>query len=202
VRGYGPGAPLRLYGPAVGEPSVLADPRRWGSLLGLAGGMTFVGSYSPALGLWATAAAWTAGLAGVVLAVVAHYVRPVGLGVLPSPRRYAVPVYCGCVVTELLLIAIGLRILASIDQSELRPALVAVAVGVHLLPLGWAFEQRMFLGLGSAVIVIGCAGLAAGAAGVPRAAAAAAVACGLVMVGVIALYAQGRFAEAEPSGRG
>ena len=38
------------YGPAVGEPPVLVDPRRWGALIGVVGGLVFIFSYAPPLG--------------------------------------------------------------------------------------------------------------------------------------------------------
>lgn len=59
----------------------------------------------------------------------------------------------------------------------------------------WTFHERMFLYLGGAVAVIGAAGLLAGAGGIPHAADALAVVAGLVMISIITLYAQGRFAS-------
>ena len=57
-----PSVPLR-YGPAVGEPPPWVDPRRWGSLIGLVGGLVFIGSYSPVLGAAVSTVAWVAGVA-------------------------------------------------------------------------------------------------------------------------------------------
>ena len=189
----------RRYGPAAGEPPLVLDPRRWGSLIGLIGGMVFIGSYSPALGPAATAIAWAAGTVGVLAALFAHYVRPVPLGPLVRPRPLALVTYCGCVLGELVLIAAGSRALAAADHGELRPALIAAVVGLHFIPFAWAFGERMFLHLGGAVAVIGAAGLLTGALGVPRAADALAVLAGLVMVTLVALYARGRFAPAPAS---
>ena len=156
--------------------------------------MVFVASYSPVLGRVPSTLAWTAGIAGVVAALFAHYVRPVPLGPLARPRPLALVTYCGCVLAELGLIAVGSRALTAAQHLELQPALIAAVVGLHFLPFAWAFHERMFLHLGAAVAVIGAAGLLAGAVGVPHAADAMAVVAGLVMLTIITLYARGRFA--------
>ena len=188
-------ARVRSHGPAVGEPPVLADPRRWGSLVGLAGGLTFVGSYSPALGPVVSTAAWGTGVAMVLAALFAHYVRPVALGPLARPRPLALAVYAGCVLGEVVLIAAGSNALAAAGRSELRPALIATVVGLHFLPFAWAFGERMFVSLGAAVAVLGSTGLVAGGLlHTPRAAETAAVLAGLVMLVVGTLYARGCFA--------
>lgn len=187
--------PIRRYGPAVGEPPLLVDPRRWGSLIGVVGGLVFIGSYSPALGAVVSTIAWVAGVALAGVALFAHYVRPVSLGPLARPRPLALATYGGCVVAELALIAIGSRLLTSAGRGDLRPALIAVVVGLHFLPLAWAFRELMFLGLGCTVAGTGAVGLLSGALGVPHAADALAVVAGLAMLAIIALYARGRFAR-------
>lgn len=163
--------------------------------MGLAGGMVFVGSYSAVLGPVASTTAWAAGAAGVLVALFAHYVRPVPLGPLARLRPLAVVTYLLCVAGELALIAAGTRLLTAVDQEALRPALIAVVVGLHFVPFAWAFQERMFYYLGWAVAALGGAGLLAGALGVSRAADAGAVAAGLVMIAIIALYARGRFTQ-------
>lgn len=188
-------ARTRRHAPAAGEPPLLVDPRRWGSLIGLVGGMVFIASYASVLGPVVSTTAWAAGLALVAVALFAHYVRPVSLGPLARPRPLALATYCGCVVGELALIAAGSRALTAAGHSELRPALIAAVVGLHFVPFAWAFRERMFLYLGGAVAVIGATGLLAGALGVPHAADALAVLAGLVMLTVITLYARGRFAR-------
>lgn len=196
----GPGpSTTRAYGPAVDEPPLLVDPRRAGSLVGLAGGMVFIGSYSPALGPVVSAVAWATGIAGVVAALFAHYVRPVALGRLARLGPRALVVYLSCVVGQLALIAVGSRLLAAVDRDDLRPALIATVVGLHVLPFALAFRERMFIVLGSTMAATGAVGLLAGAFGVPRAAEAAAVAAGLVMIAVVVLYARGRFTPARPA---
>jgi hypothetical protein len=190
-------APARPYGPAAGEPPVQVDPRRWGSLIGLAGGIVFIASYSPALGSVVSTVAWVAGVALVLAALYSHYVRPVPLGPLERPRPLALAVYLGCVVGEVALIAAGSNALAAAGRSELRPALIAAVVGLHFLPFAWAFGERMFLVLGGAVAALGVTGLAVGALGVPHAAEVAAVLAGLVMLVLVVRYARGGFAPSR-----
>ena len=187
-------APAPAYGPAVGEPPVLVDPRRWGGLIGLAGGLVFVTSYSPALGPVVTALSWIAALALAVTTLIGHYVRPVALGSLARPRPAALALYGACVAGEVALIAGGSMALVAADRAHLRPALIALVVGLHFVPFARAFGERMFLGLGTVLTAIGVAGLALGASVVPRAAEASAVVAGLVLLAFSAAYARGRFA--------
>jgi len=192
-----PSAP-RGYGPDVGEPPPLVDPRRWGSLIGLIGGLVFIGSYSSVLGGPVSTVAWVAGVALVLAALLAHCVRPVSLGPLTRPGPLAVATYGGCVVGEFALIALGSRALTAAGHSGLRPALIAAVVGFHFIPFAWAFGERMFYWLGDLLVVLGAAGLVAGAMGVAHAAEVLAVVAGLAMLVIIALYAMGRFAP-QPS---
>lgn len=188
----------RSYGTAVGEPPVWVDPRRWGSLIGLAGGMVFITSYSPALGQAVSIVAVVAGLGLMGAALFAHYIRPVALGrpERPTPARLAI--YVACVVGELALINVGSRALMQAGHIDLRPALIAAVVGVHFIPFAWAFGERMFLLLGGFVATCGTIGLVVGGLGVAYAADAMAVVAGLGMLGLITLYARGRFAPGAP----
>ena len=135
--------PTRRHGPDVGEPPALVDPRRWGSLIGLAGGMVFIAGYSPALGVVVSGIASAAGVGLVLAALFAHYVRRVSLGPFHRPGRVAWAVYCSCVVGEFVLIAVGSGALAAAGRAELRPALIALVVGLHFLPFAWAFREPM-----------------------------------------------------------
>jgi len=189
-----PSAPRR-YGPEVGEPPPLVDPRRWGSLIGLIGGLVFIGSYSFVLGAAVSAVAWMVGVVLVLAALVAHYVRPVALGPLARPGPLALAIYCVCVVGEFALIALGSRALTAMGHADLRPALIAGVVGLHFIPFAWVFGERMFFWLGGLLLVLGAAGVVAGAMGVARAPEALAVVAGLVMLVIITLYAMGRFAR-------
>jgi hypothetical protein len=114
--------------------------------------------------------------------------------VLREPSRRALIVYVACVAGELAGIAAGSRLLTSLGHGDLRPALIAGIVGVHFLPFAWAFGEGMFYRLGLALLILGSTGLAAGYAGLTHAAEAGAVLSGLVMLALVALYADGRFA--------
>jgi len=182
----------------VGEPPVLVDPRRWGALIGVVGGLVFIFSYAPPLGKAISISAEIAGV-GLALAVLfGHYIRPTSLGSFREPRRMALMVYVCCVAGELAAIAGGSRLLTSVGHLDLRPALIAGVVGVHFLPFAWAFGQRMFYRLGLALLVVGGIGLIAGFAGITHAAETAAVVSGLVMLALVALHAQGRWARHVP----
>ncbi|MDQ2737808.1 MAG: hypothetical protein M3Y35_04120 [Actinomycetota bacterium] len=183
----------------MGEPPLWADPRRWGSLIGLAGGLLFIGSYSAAFGHAVWIGGWIAGLALVAAALTAHYIRPVPLGPLTRPRPASLAIYGVCVIGELAAINLGSRALTAGGHDELRPALIAAVVGLHFIPFAWAFGERMFYWLGGLVASLGALGLVAGFMRTPHAADAAAVAAGLVMLTIITLYARGRFAP-RPAG--
>lgn len=188
--------PARRYGPAVGEPPVWVDPRRWGSLIGLVGGMVFITSYSSVLGHTISTITGVAGLGLFGAALFFHYVRPVALGPLSRPGPARIAIYVACVFGELALINLGSRALMNAGHIELRPALIAAVVGVHFIPFAWAFGERMFLWLGTLVATCGVIGLVAGGLGVAHAADAMAVIAGLTMMLLIISYAQGRFAPA------
>lgn len=183
----------RRYGPAVGEPPLWADPRRAGSLIGLAGGLVFIGAYSAVLGAVVSLVAWVLGGALVITALTAHYLRPVPLGALTRPRSRALLTYGACVIGELALINLGSRALTALNHGDLRPALIAAVVGVHFIPFAWAFGERMFSWLGGFVAALGAVGLTAGLFGVNHAAEALAVTAGLTMLAIITLYAAGQF---------
>lgn len=185
------------YGPSVGEPPVAVDPRRWGSVIGLVGGMFFV-SYSGVLGSAVSAAAWVIGVGLFGAALFAHYLCPVSLGVLVRPRPAALAIYGACVVAELALINIGARVLVSADLEGLLPALTAAIVGLHFIPFAWAFGERMFYWLGGSVAALGVIGLTLGFVGVANAPEATAVLAGLTMHVIILRYARGRFARHIP----
>ena len=186
------GAGRRPFRAPPGEPPVLVDPRRWGASIGVAGGLVFVLAYAPALGPAVHVVAAVVAVVLALLVLVGLYVRAASLGPLREPGRTALAVYGACVVGELVLIAVGSRLLDHLGHAELRPALIAAVVGLHFLPFAWAFGEPHFLPLGTALLVLGVLGLAVGAAGVSRAADAAAVLAGLVMLGLLVRYARGR----------
>lgn len=177
-----------------GEPPVLVDPRRWGALIGVVGGLVFVFGYGPPLGLAVHVTAATVGVVLALVALVFLYVRTSALGAFREPRRTALLIYGGCVLGELAVIAVGSRLLANLGRADLRPALIAGVVGLHFLPFAWAFGERMFYRLGLGLLVLGSAGLVVGWAGVLHAAETAAVLSGVVMLALVVLYARGRYA--------
>lgn len=174
---------------------MLVDPRRGGALIGVVGGLVFVFSYAPPLGRAVFLASSLVGVALALSALLLLYVRPTSLGSFRQPTRTALLVYGCCVVGELVAIAVGSRLLLNLGHAELRPALIAAVVGVHFLPFAWAFGERMFYRLGLVLVVLGCAGLVAGWAGLPLAAGAAAVLSGLAMLALLVQYGRGRFAR-------
>ena len=112
----------------------------------------------------------------------------------PPASRAALTTYAACVAGELALINLGSRVLSRTGADDLRPAMIAAAVGLHFLPFAWAFSERMFRWLGGLVGALGLAGMVAGAfldAPVPE---AAAVLAGLSMLAFVTAYASGQFA--------
>lgn len=179
----------RLFRSPPGEPPVLVDPRRWGALIGVAGGLVFVLAYAPALGTPVHVVAAVVAVVLALLVLVGLYVRAASLGPLREPGRAALAVYGACVVGELVLIAVGSRLLAASGHEGLRPALIAAVVGLHFLPFAWAFGERHFLPLGGALVVLGVLGLVLGGVLGEVVASVAAVLSGLVMLALLVRYA-------------
>ena len=182
-----------------GEPPALLDPRRTGALIGLAGALTFAFSYSSALPGPVGTAARVVTVVGVVATLWALFVRPRPLGPFVPPRPGRVVAYLLCVAGELALIAAGSRMLEAAGAADLRPALIAAVVGLHFVPFAWAFGERMFVLLGTTLLVLGGAGLLLGT-GV--AASGAAVASGVAMAGILCAYGLGAFAPRRSGERG
>ena len=147
-------AAARRYGPEVGEPPLAVDPRRCGSLIGLIGGLVFIGNYSSAFGAAVSAAAWTTGVVLALAALSAHFVWPVALGPMARPSRLALATYLACVAGELALINLESRALTAAGDGELPPALIAAVVGLHFIPFAWTFHERMFCWLDGLVWVL------------------------------------------------
>lgn len=160
-----------------------------GSTVGAAGGSTFVLANASGLGRpWSglALAAWSVlGLAWLA----ATYLRRHAALDAP-PRRYAFVVYATSVVAMLVLIRLATTALGALGAEHLRPAAIAVAVGLHFLPFAWAFPtvSWLFGVLGVVVATLGGAGLLLGLLGASTAGAAAAVLAGLTMLAVITLH--------------
>lgn len=182
-------------------PPRFADPRRIGALVGLGGAVVFVFAYSPDLASDVTTLARVVVVLLVVAALLLLFVFPRWLGRFLVPTRVAVVVYAVCVLGEVLLLRLGSSALADNGHESARPALIATVVGLHFLPFAWAFRERMFYWLGTALMALGLAGLGAELTGFDTSAATSAVLSGLVMAGLVTLYAGGLFAVPKRTGR-
>lgn len=115
----------------------------------------------------AAAAPWDLVLriAGVLTFVVGAVAAFRGRDLRLQPRPSAIRVYWLCVALELVVIVVAFRVLAVHDLQEYGVIVVAVAVGVHFLPFGWAWRAPVFAWLGLAMIALGLAGALLAVAG-------------------------------------
>ncbi len=184
----GPDRPAeRQRRPPRGFAAVL--PLLVGSSVGAAGASTFVLANAATLG--PPLSGWALGAWGVLLLgwSGATWWRRHALPEVP-PRRHALVVYAVSVVAMLVLIRLATTALGALGAEHLRPAAIAVAVGLHFLPFAWAFPaaSRLFGVLGVVVTALGGAGLVLGLLGTPVAGAGAAVLAGLAMLVLITLH--------------
>lgn len=175
------------------SPPRFAEPRRVGALAGLVGACVFVFSYADGFGEPFIEVAKISVVALVLCTLWFLFGRPQWLGEFTPPKRWEIGVYLLCVVAELGLIMAGTEWLMVIGMAELRPALIALVVGLHFLPFAWAFRERMFYFLGGALVVLGGSGL------LTNEALAAASGSGLVMALLLLAYSLGLFAR-RPAG--
>lgn len=157
-----------------------------GSAVGIAGGATFVGATAGLLPVAWSTVAWVAGALLLAFALWATFGRrhaPLG----EAPRPGALAVYLTSVLGMLALIAVGTQLLPEAQVEQLRPALIALAVGLHFLPFAWAFPAvaGLFRALGLLVAILGALGLALGLGAAPVAGAACAVLAGTGMLALI-----------------
>ncbi|WP_394253489.1 DUF7010 family protein [Arthrobacter pityocampae] len=176
----------------TGTPPRFADPRRMGTLIGLVGACVFVFSYTPGFSDPASAGARLLVIAAVSATLWFLFAAPRFLGPFVPPRRAHIGVYVLCVVLEFALIALGSRWLGMMGRLELRPALIALVVGLHFLPFAWAFKERMFYALGGVLVGLGALGLLIGT---QASAFGAAVTSGLTMALILLTYSLGFFAS-------
>lgn len=144
---------------------------------------------------------WLMRVAGVVVFVaVLARIRRLG-EVTVEPRDNAIRVYWSCVLLEVAALLLGTRLLAANGHGEYGVALVAVVVGVHFLPLAWAFRQPAFHPLGVVLVALGVAGALVGllGGGETGIALVAGVGSGLALLGYAAAPLAGRTAEQVPS---
>lgn len=162
------------------------DPRVWGTTIGAVGATVFVMTNRGVLANpWPVVAVvvWAVALLAYITFV---FVVPRTFGEIKMVGAKGGFVYLGSVAGMLLLIRLGTMVLDDAGKTELRPALIVVAVGLHFLPFAAAFHTPMFRPLGAIMAVLGSAGLALGWVWDERAAAAMAVISGVVMLAVIA----------------
>lgn len=158
----------------------------WGTIIGAVGATVFVMANRDLLSApWPLLA--VIGWAVVLLAYVTFvFVVPRTFPPIQMVGAKGGFVYLASVAGMLLLIRFGTLGLDSAGKSDLRPALIVVAVGLHFLPFAAAFHTPMFTLLGVIMAVLGSVGLALGWVWDERAAAALAVISGIVMLAVIA----------------
>lgn len=176
----------------VATPPRFADPRRTGALIGLVGGCVFVFSYAGGLGEPITLVAYISVVVLVLASLWYLFVQTRWIGPFLPAKAWQIGVYLLCVVAEFVLIAAGTRWLIAIDRAELRPALIALVVGMHFVPFAWAFRERMFYLLGASLVLLGGTGLLINES---TGALAAAVGSGLVMPLLLLAYSRGAFAK-------
>lgn len=169
----------------IGEPH---NPLVLGTVIGAVGSTVFVFANRGALpdpwplvclGVWAAAMLFYAW---------AVFLRPRDLTV-GTPARRAGLIYFASCAAMVLLIAGGSRVLAAVELTALRPALIAMSVGLHFVPFARAFSAPFFQTLGAALATIGILGLVLGAVVAPVWASAAAVLAGLSMLTLMAVDA-------------
>ncbi|MFP7833628.1 hypothetical protein [Marisediminicola sp. LYQ134] len=177
---------------AQDAPPPFADPRRIGALVGLVGACVFVFSYTAGFTDALSAAARIVVVVASVATLWFLFGSPRDLGRFVPARRWQIGVYLLAVVIEFVLIAVGSRWLGSIGAADLRPALIALAVGLHFIPFAWAFAERMFFVLGATLVALGAVGLLVGTA---TGALVAAVTSGVVMALDVLAYSLGMFAR-------
>ena len=162
------------------------------ALLGLGGACLFVFSYTSGFADLLSGAARVLVLGAVGASLWFLFARPRFLGPFVPPRGRHIAVYVLCVVVEFALIAAGSSLLDARGALVLRPALIALVVGLHFLPFAWAFKEPMFYLLGGLLAAIGGIGLLSGTE--PGAASAAATA-GVAMALVLLAYSLGAFSK-------
>lgn len=178
----------------AGAPARFADPRRIGTLVGLFGAYVFVFSYTPGFADLLRVGVRALVICAIIATVWFLFASPRYLGPFTAPRGRQIGIYLLCVLMEFALIAFGTGRLTSIGKLELQPALIALVVGLHLIPFAWAFKEGMFYILGGVLAGLGGLGLLIGT---QSSALGAAVGSGLVMSLILLAYSLGMFASLQ-----
>lgn len=165
------------------------DPRVWGTIIGAVGATVFVLSNRDALPAPLPTVTMVAWAAALLLYLTFVFATRRTFGEIKRVGAKAGLVYLCSVLGMLALIQVGSVVLDNAGQTELRPSLTVIAVGLHFLPFAAAFHTPMFAPLGTVMAALGAAGLALGWSWDLRAGAGAAVVAGIVMLVVIAFDA-------------
>lgn len=177
------------------SPPWYADPRRTTCLIPLIASLVFVFSYADAVSAPFAVTTRTLVIALVLTSLFCMFVKRSWLGPFQPATARGIVIYLLCVAGEIGLIAAGSRWLDARGEGELRPALIAAVVGLHFIPFAWAFKERMFYWLGSALLLTGLVGLASAQGSW---ALASATLSGLLMAALTLAYARGTFATSPP----
>lgn len=171
----------------------LRHPVVSGGLIGVIGGGAFL--FGGIAGLPAehqgTLRGGAIALIGFTLVVV--LLRRRVLPAAQAPARGALRVYGIAVVAMLALFPVTRLVALALDAPTAQIALVAAVVGGHFLPFARAFQAPVFWWIGGAMAVLGLAGAAFAALGMPSAGPAGAAAAGAAMLVIVA--AQGLLAS-------
>ena len=96
---------------------------------------------------------------GVVAFVAVALLLRAGVGTpLPDAGPRALRIYAAAVVAELVALFGGTLLLRDTGHEELGLPWVVIVVGVHFVPLGWAFGARFFHVLAGILVVLGVTG--------------------------------------------
>ncbi|MEI3778911.1 hypothetical protein V1463_08975 [Micrococcus yunnanensis] len=164
----------------------LRHPVVSGGLIGVIGGGAFL--FGGIAGLPAehqgTLRGGAIALIGFTLVVV--LLRRRVLPAAQAPARGALRVYGIAVVAMLALFPVTRLVALALDAPTAQIALVAAVVGGHFLPFARAFQAPVFWWIGGAMAVLGLAGAAFAALGMPSAGPAGAAAAGAAMLVIVA----------------
>ncbi len=162
-----------------------------GSLIALSFGTVFVMVNSGGLpSPWPIVIRVIAVVTAVALLIAVLRVR--GLAIEERPGEvvgFADQRYWYAVAGEVIALVVGLYLINQVfDAPEVGIAWVAVVVGLHFVPLAWAWRMPMYYWLGAAMVLLGVAGFVAHAFGASDAVVAliAGVGSGAALYGAVA----------------
>lgn len=174
------------------------DPRRFGVLAPVIGGIVFVNAGLAELDLsWG----WVLRAVAILLAVACVlqlFLRPAALGGPERMHWSAIAIWLAGIVFMIVGVRIAGGAADAAGMEYLRPAINAAFVGAHFIPYAWAFSTRMIIPLGIGVALIGVLGVVAGIVAGPPWPAVAAILAGLVQMSIVLVWASGRILGPPP----